>query len=219
VSKKRGPLHTVATRTILAKVTEAFTAAWASSPHNTVGKRGALLSGPHNERDSMKQLIAAFAITMTLQGQALVPRPAGPLMIAGRNALAQAAGRVTVLAFVSTQCSHCAAVAKLMQARSKSYPSVFFEAIAFDENADAGLWLQKLGLGFSVWTTDRATAMRFLGLDSKDSRIGTPQMVYLDKTGEVRAQSERLGSPLLQTDDYMQLLIKALLAPGASRGR
>jgi thiol-disulfide isomerase/thioredoxin len=141
--------------------------------------------------------------------QSPVPRPAGALSIGGKDFLAQAAGRPVVLAFVSTQCSHCAAVARVMEEASKEYRSVLFEAVAFDDNADPTAWARKLGLNFPVYATDRQSAMKFLGLT--DSRLGTPQMVYIDSSRVVRAQSERLGTPMLQSPDYMRSIVAALL--------
>jgi hypothetical protein len=57
--------------------------------------------------------------------------------------------------------------------------------------------------------------MKFLGLT--DARLGTPQMVYVDQAGMIRAQSERLGTPMLQASDYMRSLVGALLK--GSHGR
>ena len=49
----------------------------------------------------------------------------------------------------------------------------------------------------------------FLGIP-RGARLGTPQVVAIDKTGMIRAQSERLGSPILQTHDYLRELLKAM---------
>ena len=162
----------------------------------------------------MKQLIAALAFTLALQAGdsvARLPRPSGALIIDGRNVLASAAGRITVLAFVSTQCGRCAAAARVMQQASKEYPGAFFEAVAFDEGADAATWSKKFDLSFPVRAVDRAAALKFLSLDSADTRIATPQMVYIDKAGWIRAKSEPAGTPLLQTEDYMRILLNAML--------
>jgi thiol-disulfide isomerase/thioredoxin len=141
--------------------------------------------------------------------QSPVPRPAGSLVIGGKNVLAQAGGRPTVLAFVSTQCPHCAAVARVMESASQEFPAVLFEAVAFDEGADTKAWSHRLGLSFPVYATGRQDAMKFLGLT--DARLATPQMVYLDQAGVIRAQSEQLGTPKLQSPEYMRAIINALL--------
>jgi len=41
--------------------------------------------------------------------------------------------------------------------------------------------------------------------------LGTPQVVAIDGTGIIRAQSERLGTPMLQTADYLRSLLNAML--------
>jgi thiol-disulfide isomerase/thioredoxin len=157
----------------------------------------------------VKVLIAVVLATSAAMAQSPVPRPSGPLFIGGKDVLAQAAGRPMVLAFVSTQCPHCAAMAGVMQAASKEFSTVSFEAVAFDDGADASAWSRKLGLSFPVFATDRQAALKFLGIT--DSRLGTPQMVYIDRAGVIRAQSERLGSPILQSPDYMRSIVEALL--------
>jgi thiol-disulfide isomerase/thioredoxin len=161
------------------------------------------------------KVLAVVLAAAAAMAQSPVPRPAGALVIGGKDVLAQAAGRPTVLAFVSTQCVHCAAAARTMQAVSKEFPSAFFEAVAFDEGADASAWSQKLGLSFPVFATDRQVALKFLGLT--DSRLGTPQMVYMDRAGMIRAQSEQLGTPMFHSPDYMRSILEALLK--GSHGR
>ncbi len=157
----------------------------------------------------MKVLIAVVLAASVTMAQSPVPRPAGPLLIGGKDVLTQAMGRPMVLAFVSTQCPHCAAVAGVMQAASKEFGPCP-EAVAFDDGAESRTaWSRKLGLSFPVFATDRQVALKFLGLT--DSRLGTPQMVYIDRAGVIRAQSERLGSPMLQSPDYMRAIIVALL--------
>jgi hypothetical protein len=42
-------------------------------------------------------------------------------------------------------------------------------------------------------------------------RLGTPQVVAIDRQGQIRAQSEREGTPLLQTPDYLRALLSALV--------
>jgi thiol-disulfide isomerase/thioredoxin len=160
----------------------------------------------------------ALVALMGCAGFGQVPRPAGPLMAGGVDALAGTRGRPVVLALVSTLCSHCAAEARVMQTASAEFPQVAFVAVAFNQDADPAAWAKKLGVRFPVYATDRATALKFLGIP--DGLLGTPQMVYIDGAGVIRAQSERLGTPLLQSADFMRSLVKALLAArGAGRGR
>ena len=50
----------------------------------------------------------------------------------------------------------------------------------------------------------------FLGIPP-GARLGTPQVVAIDRTGIIRAQSERLGTPMLQTAEYLRGLLNAML--------
>jgi thiol-disulfide isomerase/thioredoxin len=173
-------------------------------------KSGGRLNRPLKKGTTqVKALVAVVLAGASAMAQSPVPRPAGALWIGGKDVLALAAGRPSVVAFVSTQCAHCAAVARVMQAASKEFPTVFFEAVAFDEGADAVAWSQRLGLNFPVFATGRQAAMRFLGLT--EGRLGTPQMVYIDRAGVIRAQSEQLGTPMLQSPDFMRSIVAALL--------
>jgi thiol-disulfide isomerase/thioredoxin len=123
-----------------------------------------------------------------------------------------------VLAIVSTQCGHCAAAAAQMEAISKEFPRVAFAAVAFDESADVAAWSKKLGLTLPVFKSDRQTVVNFLGLEENGKPIGTPQMVYVDAHGMIRAQSERSGSPLLQTADYMRMIVNGEIAEQLANG-
>ena len=61
---------------------------------------------------------------------------------------------------------------------------------------------QAFGLTFPVGIGTSDSAHDFLGL-ARGTRVGTPQVVMIDRAGVIRAQSERLGSPILQTPDYL----------------
>src|SRR5579863_3834487 len=118
------------------------------------------------------------AVLLACSAMAQVPRPAGALLVGGKNVLPH---RAAVIAFVSTECAHCAAVAKLMQDVQKEFPGAYFAAVAaFSENPDIAAWSKKVGVTFPVFAADRQTALKFLGIPP-DGRIATPQMVYIDK--------------------------------------
>jgi len=41
--------------------------------------------------------------------------------------------------------------------------------------------------------------------------LGTPQVVVIDSGGMIRAQSERWGTPILQTAEFLRSLLNAML--------
>src|SRR5205814_10442493 len=88
-------------------------------------------------------------------------------------------------------------------------------AVAFDEGADVASFKKHFGLTFPVGTSSSDAAHAFLGIPP-GARLGTPQVVAIDRTGIIRAQSERLGTPMLQTAEYLRSLLNAMLE---SRGQ
>lgn len=155
-------------------------------------------------------LVGAFA----LQAQGPVPRPAPELKIVeatGKTTmLSSFKGRVVLLAFISTQCPHCQRASVVFEQLLHEFAGkVQVAEVAFNEDADTAAFAKRFGLSFPVGTNTSDQAHDFLGIP-RGARLGTPQVVAIDKTGMIRAQSERLGSPILQTHDYLRELLKAM---------
>ena len=64
---------------------------------------------------------------------------------------------------------------------------------AFDEKADVSAYAKQLGISFPVGVAGRREAFAFLGI-AGSVRIGTPQVVLIDRRGVIRAQSAPEGS-------------------------
>jgi peroxiredoxin len=151
---------------------------------------------------------------LSLSAQSRVPRPAPELKIAeasGKSTmLSSYRGRAVLLAFISTQCPHCQRASQVFEQLSREFPDKLQVAeVAFDEGADIGAFTKRFGLTFPVGATTNAAAHDFLGIAAGE-RFGTPQVVVIDRAGMIRAQSERLGSPILQTHDYLYALLKGV---------
>ncbi|HEY7338199.1 MAG TPA: TlpA disulfide reductase family protein [Bryobacteraceae bacterium] len=148
--------------------------------------------------------------------QVKVPRPAPELEIAepsGRTAkLSSYRGDVVLLAFVVTSCPHCQAASKEFEKLQMEFGQRGFHAaeVAFDENPDVAAYTSRFGLTFPVGRGTDAGMRAFLGIAPHD-RLATPQVVLIDRIGMIRAQSERLGSPMLQSGDVLRGLIAAML--------
>jgi peroxiredoxin len=168
-----------------------------------------------------RTLIALLAATLTLPAQGPVPRPAPELKIveaSGKSAmLSSYRGRVVLLAFISTQCGHCQRASLVFEQLSHEFGGRLQVAeVAFDEAADPAAFAKRFGLKFPVGANSSDAAHAFLGV-APGARLGTPQVVAIDRTGVIRAQSERLGTPLLQTPDYLRDLVNAMLRLEAKR--
>jgi len=168
-----------------------------------------------------RTLIALLAGTLTLSAQGPVPRPAPELKIvetSGKSAmLSSYRGRVVLLAFISTQCGHCQRASLVFEQLSHEFGGRLQVAeVAFDEAADPAAFAKRFGLTFPVGASSSDAAHAFLGV-APGARLGTPQVVAIDRTGVIRAQSERLGTPLLQTLDYLRDLLNAMFRLEAKR--
>ena len=148
--------------------------------------------------------------------QVKVPRLAPEIEIveaSGRTAkLSSYRGDVVLLAFVVTSCSHCqAASTEFEKLKGEFGPRGFrVTEVAFDDNSDIPGYVKKLGLTFPVGRGNRTDVRRFLGIP-QNMRIGTPQVVLIDRIGMIRAQSAPEGSPMLQSAEVLEGLIDTLL--------
>lgn len=161
-------------------------------------------------------LVALVAVGLTLRAQGPLPRPAPELKIveaSGKTTmLSGLRGRVVLLAFISTQCGHCQRASMVFEGLSREFSGRLQVAeVALDEGADPAAFSRRLGLTFPVGSSTADAAHDFLGI-GRGERLGTPQVVIIDRAGLIRAQSERLGSPILQTADYLRALLKAVAA-------
>jgi hypothetical protein len=88
-------------------------------------------------------------------------------------------------------------------------------AVAFSDGnspSEVRNFVQKFGIDFPVGCSATAeTVHRFLG-DSDTERVMVPQVVVIDRTGVIRAQSPPRGDPDLQDDVKLRKLVEDLLA-------
>ncbi len=161
-------------------------------------------------------LFVLLAGSLALMAQGPVPRPAPELKIVEASGkatmLSSYRGKVVLLAFISTQCGHCQAASRVFEQLSHEFSGRLqvAEVAAFGETADIAAFEKRFGLTFPVGTGTSDAAHDFLGI-ARGTRLGTPQVVVIDRRGVIRAQSERLGSPILQTPDFLRGLLKAVV--------
>ena len=163
----------------------------------------------------MKRALILALVGVELWGQGAVPRPAPELKIVQSSGeiatLSSYRGRVVLLAFISTQCIHCQKVSAIFEQLGREYAGKLQVAeVAFDEGADVAAFKKRFGLTFPVAIGTSDAAHAFLGIPP-GARLGTPQVVAIDRAGVIRAQSERLGTPMLQTAEYLRSLLNAML--------
>jgi peroxiredoxin len=166
-------------------------------------------------RPDLKEVfVALLAGCHALMAQGPVPRPAPEFRIvetSGKTTtLSSLKGRVVLLAFISTECPHCQRASMVFEQLSHEFSGkVQVAEVTFNEGADVEAFTKRFKLSFPVGNSTGDQARDFLGI-KRGARLGTPQVVLIDRAGMIRAQSEQLGSPILQTHDYLRELLKAM---------
>ena len=162
----------------------------------------------------MRRLLVLTVFAATALAQVKVPRPAPELAVedwSGRLIrLSGERGHVVLVGFISTTCVHCQAVSGTLNDLYGEFGKRGFRVVegAFD-NGDPELFATRFHLAFPVGRVDRSVVLSFLGYGER--RLGTPQLVIVDRRGMIQAQSEPQGSPLLQQPEVLRHIVERLL--------
>jgi len=158
-----------------------------------------------------------------LPAKAPVPRPAKEFICFDQNgnkiALSNFKGKVVVVQFLITTCSHCQALSQMLTRLQAEYGPKGFQAIgvAFNE-ANAAMvksYIEDHHIGIPVGYAPRDAVLEYLGVSVMDQRLTVPQVVVIDRSGQVRAQTEVAGTRKLVDESYLRGLIGDLLAARA----
>lgn len=147
-----------------------------------------------------------------------VPRPAQefrcPDSKGNQISISALRGKVVVMQFLSTTCPHCQAYSRLLTRLQKDYGPKGFQAVAvaFNDATPEMVrdYVASNAVGIPVGYAPRESVLRYLGI-SIMQRLTVPQVLIIDRHGQVRAQSEPLGTPQLQDETYLRGLIEGLL--------
>jgi peroxiredoxin len=167
---------------------------------------------------------AVLAIAMSMGAQMLpakspVPRPAKEFICTDADgkkiALSSYKGKVVVVQFLITTCSHCQAFSQMLTKLHAEYGPKGFQAIgvAFNE-ADAAMvkrYVEDHHVGIPVGFAPRDAVLGYLGVSVMDQRLTVPQVVVIDRSGQVRAQTEPEGTRELMEEASLRGLIEQLL--------
>jgi peroxiredoxin len=167
---------------------------------------------------------AVLALAMSMGAQMLpakppVPRPATEFICSDANgkkiALSSYKGKVVVVQFLITTCSHCQAFSQVLTKLQAEYGPRGFQAIgvAFNE-ANAAMvkgYVEDHHVGIPVGFAPRDAVLGYLGVSVMDQRLTVPQVVVIDRSGQVRAQTEPEGTRELVEEASLRGLITDLL--------
>jgi peroxiredoxin len=176
----------------------------------------------------MRFFTATLLLTSGMSGFAAapVPRAATELNItdpAGKHILlSQYKGKVVLIQFLLTTCPHCQAMSRMVTTLQQQYGSRGFQAVGAAVNtADAMLiknYIDEQHVGFPVGAVPYDVSRVFLGAADLNHGLSFPQVVIIDRKGQIQAQSEPDGTEELQTQAYLSKFIEKLLgAPAAAK--
>jgi len=166
-----------------------------------------------------------FALAFSAMAALPVPRKAPELTItepSGKQTLlSNYKGKVVVVEFLYTTCSHCQAFSQLLTKLQAEYGPKGFQAVevAFNE-ADAAMvrsYVEDHHIGIPVGFAPRGDVLGYLGVSVMDPGLRVPQVVVIDRAGQVRAQSDVGGTRELTEESSLRALIGRLLATPAAK--
>ena len=171
-----------------------------------------------------------LASSLTLLASGPVPRPSKEFTIVlpsgKQDLLSKYRGKVVMLACMFTTCPHCQALSKVMTKLQGELGPKGFQAlgVAFNDEVNTpnnavnarvtSNFISEFGVGFPMGFAARESVMSYLGLSDVE-RWAVPQVVIIDKTGVIRAQSAAGGTADLATESYLRTYLQGLLNEGA----
>lgn len=168
-----------------------------------------------NRRNFVGLGAAASLGGLNLFADMQVPKPAPELVITLNSGelilLSKLKGKVVVLEFLLTTCPHCQRCSAVMQ---KIYNEMGGEkaftalgaAVNPDDLTQARMmipeYIYKLGLKFPVGYTKREMAYQWLGADQSKGPVYFPQLVFIDRSGMIRAYHPGTDTKFFEDEEY-----------------
>lgn len=130
----------------------------------------------------------------------------------GQKLLSQYRGKVVALEFILTTCPHCQAASRVMTGLQAEYASKGFQAldVAVDPDAESLVanFAKNYQVGFPVGSASLDGMMSYM---SFQGRPVVPQLVLIDRDGNIRYQTPQLGDPESMKEDVIRARIQELL--------
>jgi len=163
-------------------------------------------------------LAVLLGFSALLPAKPPVPRPAKEFSCPDADgktiSLAKFKGKVVLIQFLITGCSHCQALSQVLTKLQAEYGPQGFQAFGVainDATPDmVRSYVKDHQLGIPVGYAPHDQATGYLGLSVLE-RLAVPQVMIIDRHGIVQAQSDAQGTPQLQDETYLRGLIGDLL--------
>lgn len=163
--------------------------------------------------------------------EATPPKPAPELVInmldGSQKLLSSFRGKVIALECLFTTCPHCQHASQVFSQLYKEYGSRGFLPIGVAFNDDTfeghpkevvGNFVRSFNVTYPVGYTDRAKMLDFLGF-SPYERFVVPQIVWIDRKGNIRSKTPPMGDDAMLKEPYWREMIEMLTKenPAATR--
>jgi thiol-disulfide isomerase/thioredoxin len=170
--------------------------------------------------------LSLMALLAGLAGAATIPRPAPEFVIqgpSGQALLSQFRGKVILLTFMFTTCSHCQHSVGVINPIQKEYGPRGFQALgaAFNEGAAQLLpqFLAQFQPAYPMGAATRDTVMEYLQV-SPTAPIYVPVFVFIDKKGMIREQHIGDNDKFLDDQDKnIRAVVESLLKESGSASK
>jgi hypothetical protein len=172
-------------------------------------------------------LVLCFSAA-ALAAVANIPRPSPPFSIqrvgAPPLALESLRGKVVLLAFIDTNCSHCQDLTRTLGPISNEYGPRGAQVVecAFNEAARAALpgFMKQFQPPFPVGYCDRASVDAYLQRSVMDiTPLYVPHIVFLDRKGVIRADYAGESDFLVKPTENIRKELDKLLSATAAKGK
>jgi cytochrome oxidase Cu insertion factor (SCO1/SenC/PrrC family) len=136
------------------------------------------------------------------------PRPAGEFVIhmndGSQKLLSSYKGKVVLVAFMYTTCSHCQHTAGILAKVNNDYAAkgVQILGVAFDQDAQKGVpaFLKMTGANFPVGFSTPDQVVKFMHAYGD---YYVPMMAFIDRAGTIRTQVISYGEPNGEADKFL----------------
>jgi thiol-disulfide isomerase/thioredoxin len=123
-------------------------------------------------------------------------------------------GKVVALLFVHTTCPHCQRTSQVFTRLTQEYGQRGFQAVDVAFNTMANVYVKDFvkdyGIGYPVGFSPPEDVLNYLGFSIME-RYVVPQIVWIDRQGNIRSQTPPMGDEKLLQESYWRNMIETLL--------
>ena len=131
-------------------------------------------------------------------------------------------GKVVALLFVHTTCPHCQHASEVFSKLFAEYGSRGFQPVAVAFNPMANLYVpdfvKQHGVSFPVGFSPPEDVLNYLNVPVV-ARYVVPQIVWIDRRGNIRSETPPMGDEKLLTETYWRSMIETLTKEPADPAR